>query len=398
MTSGLAPGAGPPGLRRMGGTPEQEKRLSLGDRLLDWRDRLMGSTRFRHWAAGFPLTRPFAHRDAERLFDLCAGFVYSQVLAAAVRLQLFDHLAEHGPCTAKTLAPHLALDEASATRLLNAAVSLRLAGRRSRGRYGLGPLGAVLRTEPGIQAMVLHHEMLYQDLRDPVAMLRGEACSNHLASYWAYAGSERPGELPATSVGSYSDLMALSQRFIAQEVLDAYPVARHRRLMDVGGGLGGFIEAVARVAPRVELTLFDLPEVAKAAEERLLQVPGFPGASFAGGDFFRDELPKGADLISLVRIVHDHDDGPVLELLKRCREALLPANGRLLVAEPMAGDTHAARAGDAYFGFYLLAMGSGRPRTEHELCGLLAEAGFGRVKSAKTRNPLLASVLLADVR
>ena len=42
----------------------------------------------------FPLTRPIARRRARELFDLCAGFVYSQVLLACVRLRLFEILAE----------------------------------------------------------------------------------------------------------------------------------------------------------------------------------------------------------------------------------------------------------------------------------------------------------------
>ena len=37
------------------------------------------------------------------LFDLCAGFVYSQILLACVRLHLFEILAE-GPLTVATLA------------------------------------------------------------------------------------------------------------------------------------------------------------------------------------------------------------------------------------------------------------------------------------------------------
>ncbi len=56
------------------------------------------------WAAAFPLTRPIARRRTRALFDLCAGFVYSQILLACVQLQLFDILAER-PATAAALAP-----------------------------------------------------------------------------------------------------------------------------------------------------------------------------------------------------------------------------------------------------------------------------------------------------
>jgi demethylspheroidene O-methyltransferase len=63
------------------------------DRILAWRDGLLQSPRFRRRAAAFPLTRPIARHHARSLFDLVAGFVYSQVLLACVQLRLFDVLS-----------------------------------------------------------------------------------------------------------------------------------------------------------------------------------------------------------------------------------------------------------------------------------------------------------------
>ena len=51
-----------------------------------------------------------------------------------------------------------------------------------------------------------------------------------------------------------------------------------------------------------------------------------------------------------------------MTLLRAIRRAL-PADGTLLIAEPISGVRGAEPIGDAYFAFYLLAMGSGRPRT-----------------------------------
>lgn len=45
---------------------------------------------------------------------------------------------------------------------------------------------------PGIAAMVQHHAMAYADLKDPVALLRGELPQRALQDYWAYVGGERP--------------------------------------------------------------------------------------------------------------------------------------------------------------------------------------------------------------
>ncbi|MEQ9609313.1 MAG: methyltransferase [Kiloniellaceae bacterium] len=360
----------------------------------------MSSRRFQRWATAFPLTRPIARRESRALFDLCAGFVYSQVLFACVQLRLFEVLGE-GPQDVADLARRLALPPEAMRCLLEAADSLRLVSRVAGGddsdRFMLGPLGAAMAGNPGIAAMIDHHALLYSDLRDPAALLRGAAASTALAGYWPYAGAERPADLDDGAVAAYSALMAASQPMIADQVLAAYPLARHRCLLDVGGGEGAFLTAVAAAAPKLGLMLFDLPAVATRAE-RCFEAAGLEGrVACHGGDVFRDPLPTGADIISLVRVIHDHDDDSALAILSAVRRAL-PRDGTLLLAEPMAGTAGAEPSGAAYFGFYLLAMGRGRPRSAHALQALLKAAGFGRSRLIANHNPLLTRVLVAQVK
>ncbi|MFC7333559.1 methyltransferase [Rhodocista pekingensis] len=366
---------------------------ALLDRLLSVRDRLVASPRFRHWAARFPLTRPVARRRARALFDLCAGFVYSQVLLACVRLKLFDILAE-GPQTPEALAPRLDLPLDSTTTLLRAAAALRLAEARSGGRYGLGPLGAAMLGNDGLAAMVEHHGLLYADLADPVALLKAGRTRTGLGGFWPYAAAEQPAGLDRGTVTAYTALMAASQPMVAAEVLGAYPVRRHRCILDIGGGNGTFLMQVAQRAPDLKLMLFDLPAVAEQARERFAAAGLSARATVVGGSFRSDPLPTGADLVTLVRIVHDHDDATVLALFRAIAEALGP-DGTLLIAEPMSGTAGAEPVGDAYFGLYLMAMGSGRPRTPAELEALLRQAGFAHIEMARTSTPLVASVLVA---
>jgi demethylspheroidene O-methyltransferase len=177
-------------------------------------------------------------------------------------------------------------------------------------------------------------------------------------------------------------------------VLDAVDLRPYRRLMDVGGGEGEFLAAAARRAPHLGLMLFDVPAVAERARVRLAAHGLAARSESHGGDFVRDPLPRGADIVSLVRVVHDHDDAPAMALL-RAVHAALPAGGALLLAEPMAGTRGARRMGDAYFGFYLLAMRSGRPRTVEGLTAMLHAAGFDDVRERATRQPLQTRVLLA---
>jgi len=363
------------------------------DRYLAIRDRWLSSPRFQRWAAAFPLTRPTARRRARALFDVCAGFVYSQILFACVRLRLFDLLAA-GPQTAACISERLSLPLASTERLLEAAVSLRLVEKRAGERFGLGALGAALIGNPAVGAMIEHHSLLYADLHDPVGLLRGQMGQTELAKYWAYSAAERPACLPAARTAQYTSLMADSQPLVAGEIIDAYPLDKHACLLDVGGGDGSFLIEAAKRYPKLRLLLFDLPAVAARAAERFESGGLAARARAVGGDFLRDELPGGADVLSLIRVVHDHSDEGAAVILRAAHRAL-PPKGVLLLAEPMLGTPGAETVGDAYFGFYLLAMGRGRARTPEELKTMLNAAGFDNARLVRTCQPLQSRLIVA---
>jgi demethylspheroidene O-methyltransferase len=366
---------------------------ALIDRLRDWRNRQIADPSFRRWAARFPLTRGIARRQAKSLFNLTAGFVYSQVLHACVEVDLFELLAS-GPRTIDGISGSIGLAPDGTERLLKAAAALGLVESRGPDRYALGWLGAALVANPGVTTMICHHRILYGDLRDPLALLAGRT-DTELQSYWAYAGNPAARAPDASSHADYTRLMAASQAFVTTEILDAYPLRHHRRMLDVGGGDGTFLIAAARAAPKLELALFDLPPVAALARQRIAEA-GLAGRAKAyGGSFLADPLPKGADLVTLNRVLHDHDDGPSLAILIAIRRSIA-ADGILLIAEPMAGTPGAEASGDAYFGFYLLAMGQGKPRTVADIQRLLASAGFGRIREVATSTPLIARIVTAS--
>jgi demethylspheroidene O-methyltransferase len=244
--------------------------------------------------------------------------------------------------------------------------------------------------------MVRHHRLLYADLADPVALLRDDDADTELGRYWAYATERTPATADEGRIAEYSDLMSASQPFVAAEVLQAFSLRDCRRLLDIGGGQGTFLIAAGRRWPHLELALFDLPAVAARARRGLEEAGLAERATVTGGDFLADPLPGGADVVSLIRVIHDHDDEAAARILTNARRAL-ETGGRLLLAEPMAGTRGARRVGDAYFGLYLTAMQSGRPRTFAELRDLLRAAGFGRIRALRTRIPLLTRVIVAHL-
>lgn len=353
--------------------------MTARERWIHLRNRLLGDATFRRWAMRVPILRGIARRRAAGLFDVVAGFVYSQVLVAGIELGVFDRLRGGARSTGELAAP-CGLPEAAMLRWLRAAAALGLTEALPGERWALGMQGAALAAEPGIAAMVAHHRLLYADLADPVALLRRGR--GGLADYWPYGAAD--GE----RVAGYSALMAASQPMVARELLGAWPLGRARRLLDIGGGEGAFARAAAARWPKLTVTVFDLPAV-------VARVPPTDRVRVAGGSF-HDGLPGGHDTATLVRILHDHDDAPARALLSAARAALEP-DGTLLIAEPMAGTRGAAAMGDAYFGMYLWAMGSGRPRRAAEIIGMARDAGFRHAREVPTATPLICRVVAATV-
>jgi demethylspheroidene O-methyltransferase len=370
----------------------QRRRLpDLSAAAATWRNRLVGSRRFQRWAAAFPLTRGLARRDGERLFDLMAGFVYAQTLQACVELGVL-HRLRGGPQHPAELAASLGLEVDRAAALCQAAASLDLLERRRDRQFQLARLGAAVLAVPGLEAMIRHHRMFYRDLCDPAALLRGET-ETELALFWPYVlGAE--AEVNAVAAERYSELMARTQALVAEEILRTVRLDGVSRLMDVGGGTGAFLGAVAEAYPRIGLTLLDLPVVTKATGRTLAARGLERRIQLAAGDFRIDRLPQGADAISLVRVLYDHGDETVAGLLDRVATAL-PPGGLVVVAEPMSGGARPSRFGDGYFALYTMAMRTGQVRSPEAIAALLAAAGLDRVRHPRTFRPFVTGVVTA---
>ena len=347
-----------------------------------WINRLAASRAFQRFCARVPGLRRIVRAEGAALFDLMQGFVRSQVLAALVESRLMHRLAQTAAPPA-ALARLSGLPEDRVAILLQAGAAMGLLRRERDGAYALARRGAAFLGVPGLEDLVRHHAVLYADLADPVAFFRG-ATDPELARFWPYVlgGQGGPGE-----ARRYSDLMARTQALVAEDTLDAVPLSGVRRLMDVGGGTGAFLRAVHRRHPRLELTLFDLPAVVAAAD-----LPA--GARIVPGSFRTDALPPGADAISLVRVLYDHADATVADLLARVRAAL-PRGGRVIVSEPMSGGAQPDPQTDVYFAVYTLAMRTGRTRSQAQVADSLRAAGFGHIATPSSLRPYVTCVVTA---
>ena len=253
-----------------------------------WLLRLAGSRRVHSVMSRLPGIKHLVRAEGRALFDIVAGFVHSQALLALVQLDVLN-LLQTGPMSAAGLAPMCKLSPDKMQLLLQSGASLGLLKRKHDGRFALSTRGAAFLAAPGLEAMVRHHPVLYRDLADPVAFLRGET-SPELARFWPYvfgAGGATDPEVTAL----YSGLMADSQGLVAEDTLALADLSGVGQLLDVGGGTGAFLVAVARKYPRLNIVLFDIPTVVDGAAARMVQAGIVNPLTVHPGSFRDDPLP-----------------------------------------------------------------------------------------------------------
>lgn len=351
--------------------------------LASWINRLAGSAAFRRFCQKTPLFRRKARAEGAALFDLMQGFVQSQALSALVEMDVLHILGTH-PQTTQTLATQLAIPPDRLAVLLQAGAAMGLLKRR-KDVFKLSTRGAAFLSMPALPALVQHHKILYEDLRDPAAFFSG-ATEPSLARFWPYVFGAAAATDPQQAA-TYSKLMADSQTLVAEEALTQISLEGVIHLMDVGGGTGAFLRAVRAYDKSLKLSLFDLPNVVEAA-------PLPADIQRHGGSFRDDSLPQGADMISLVRVLYDHSDETVKTLLKNVYDTL-PPGGRLAIVEPMSGGKTPDPQVDVYFSIYTLAMETGRTRSAEQISILLKDIGFEKISARKPQRAFITSTVEA---
>jgi len=337
------------------------------------RDRLLGDPAIRDRIGRLPIGRHVSAHHAQRLFGTVAGFAESQLLAAGVELGIFEQLHQR-PCAEQDWQALCTLPESGAAALLQGLIASGLLERQD-GEILLSIDGLVVATDLGLRAMIRHNRLLYEDMADPVAMLRGGG-TGRIAGFWPYDGGSGDSQ-------GYSALMAESQSFVADAAMAGFDFSTAGHVLDLGGGDGRFVAQLARRYPNLKLSLADLPPVLAVARESLTHQGLADRVTLVPAD---EPLPQ-ADVVTLVRVLHDHDDASASAMIARAASALAPG-GRVVVAEPMALSGRDPQT--AYFAAYFAAMRSGRLRTPSAIRNLLREASLKPSRKAKRPSALLS--------
>ena len=314
--------------------------------------------------------------SALKLFDLIQSHRVTAVVYVAAKLGIAELLC-NGPKSVKELAKATGADQHALGRLLTALSTVGVCSRVSEDRYSLTEIGAALdgAADPSFKGWaILEGEMLSKSW---TGMLESIMTGKTAAQLLGVGNSfDLMARTPA-NVAIFNAAMVDLTRLVTPDILRAYNFSGIKHLMDVGGGSGELIGAVAKEYPHIRGTVFDLPRCAETANDHLQRVGVSDRASFLSGDFFKT-IPSIADAIILKSVIHDWDDAHSGSILQNCRQAL-PETGILLLVERIMPELPSASDEDratAMSDLNMLRGPGGLERTEKEYRRLMSKNGF----------------------
>ena len=307
---------------------------------------------------------------AECLWRLLRGPLASWALFTVVDLAVADELAARGPSAVEELAQQAGADADVLYRLLRTLATEGVFTEHEPRRFANTPSSELLcrGAGPWRDAVVVYGNV-YRALAElPHAVRTREPMFQQAAGsdWWAFL--EQNPVLGET----FNQLMQGGARERVGLIADL-DWEDGATVIDVGGGNGTLLIELLRLRPTLRGIVFDLPEVAREAEQRIDAANLGERCRVAPGSFF-DAVPPGGDAYVLAKVLHDWDDEPAARILRNVRAAA-PDRARILVVDAVVSPGN--EPDDAkWTDLVMLALVNGRERSEHEWRSLLASTGL----------------------
>jgi len=305
--------------------------------------------------------------NVEQLYFLLWEFAGQRVVTVANRVGMLGRLAGP-PVGTDEMAAELGLDGLACAKMVRALCALGLAERHGKEeRYSLvAGLGEHFSGgEMDFGAFVEHAHGLYD---------RWGASLEE----WVRTGEHVRGQRSRERVLQFGRAMQASASLLAPRVIEALgKLEGIERVLDVGGGVGGYAAAFCRVNPKVSVTVLDVAEVAELGEEQWQGTELSGRIDYKAGDYHTAKMGQDYDLVLLANVLHIEKPKDAAALIDRAADALKPG-GRLAVIDfEIDDDKHSNRMG-ALFAVNMRSFGDAHSLPQ--ISGWLQVAGFGEIK------------------
>jgi len=325
------------------------------------------------------------HLDRGQILDMMNGYMASCVLGAASELDLFSVLGEES-MSADQLTGRLSADLRAMRILLDAVAALGLLDKQD-DLYSVPSQIRPFLTDAGPESVLpmIRHRM-------------------NILRHWAQLAWVAKAGIPCPRQVSIRGSAADRAAFIGAMHTVSAPVADDlvaetgpppfSHLLDVGGASGTWTLAFLGAVTDSKATVFDLPDAIEQARARFAASRFADRVTLASGDFYVDDLPRGADFAWISAIVHQHSREDSRELFAKVEAALEPG-GWIAVRDVLMEPSRIRPLDGAMFAVNMLVnTTSGGTFTFEEIAEDLQAAGFVapelRVKSQWMNSVIMA--------
>lgn len=314
---------------------------------------------------------------SNELQEMATAYGPSCVLSAAARLGIADALGD-AERSASDVAASCKADAPSMYRLLRAMAALGLLNQTDPQHFRLTALGKPLRRDVPDSAWAA--VVFWADLLANFWTQLGECVrtGQNASQVMEKAGIASRWSQDPDANAIFRAVMGTSPAKNYAPIVDSWTFPAAGVVADLGGGGGALIRAVLERHPHLRGMLVDRAESIEAANAHFRSSPVADRCELRVADL-SENIPVGADVYMLKHVLHGYTDDKAIAILRNCR-AVVPATGSLLVIEFVLPDIVREPAPELVTRFLsdlnMLAVTSGRERSEHEWRQLLEESGF----------------------
>lgn len=318
------------------------------------------------------------------MMEYASSFWVAKAIGVATELEIADHLKER-PLHVDELAALTKAHPASLLRLMRVLTGNGIFRNHKNGVFSNNKLSAaLLEDRHSMKYFIRHH------LGENNWMFVGDL--EQCVKTGQNAIKQRTGKEPFDFLKDQPEKSTLFNRAMTDSnemslplFLAAYHFGKYHNIIDIGGGQGYMLSAIAMKHPHTRCTVYDLPHVVTGAIENFKRFGVESQCTVIAGDFF-DAIPEGGDLYIMKNILHDWDDATSVKILKNIRNAM-PEKGHLLLIESLIEDDNSNSFGKILDLQMLIGTTGGRERTREEFVSLFNDAGFSLRRTIDTATP-----------
>jgi 2-hydroxy-4-(methylsulfanyl)butanoate S-methyltransferase len=158
------------------------------------------------------------------------------------------------------------------------------------------------------------------------------------------------------NVRNFGDAMQAMSTLMAGKVVDALQLDSTKKILDVGGSIGGYARAYCRANPELRAFVLDVPEVANYGREVIDTTEYSDRIEFISGDYFEADWGREYDLVQIANILHMETPQRAAGLIKRAQKALV-VGGRIVIVDFIIDDQQENRPIGALFAINMRSFG-----------------------------------------